>query len=125
MSILDNIASWSDEEIVANLKALIPPGWKFLVRGSEPFLLEASILEKDEEVCWEGSGYDRHILLLDAYGWLYRRSRTTPLHPLWERHRDDFRVPIKVQSDSGPLPGDLDPIEISTVYSTFTQKKPI
>lgn len=113
---LEGIVAWSEGEIALNIKALLPPGWEFLM-GDEGALLKAAIVEGETEIRWEDTGYDRRILLLNAYGWLYRRVRPQSSHPAWHREREDFRVPVKAPSGGGALPEDLDPVAIAELYA--------
>ncbi len=119
---IEGIVAWSEGEILLNMKALLPQGWEFLM-GNEGLLLNSTIVEGETTVRWKGSGYDRRILLLDAYGWLYHRVRSKPSHPVWHREREDFRVPVKAPSGQGYLPEDLDPKAIAEIYAD-QQKRP-
>jgi hypothetical protein len=112
MPSVEEINSWSDGQIVAEIRKLLPPHWSFTERpGSRQEWPAATIASPDATV-WEGTEADRRILLLNAFGWIWLRGQKTK-HPIWRVRGQEGARPAPRPPPSIPDPPDLDPEEIN------------
>jgi hypothetical protein len=117
MPSLDEVASASDAEIEVFIRQLLRPGETFAISLVD-LALHAQLVH-DEQTVWQAVGYDRHILLLNLYGFLWKRTQPT-VSPVWRRHREITRADVARHARSVRVkdPEDLDPAEIRSVYET-------
>ena len=122
----EEISAWSLEEIRVEIRALLPNGWSLVDDEGEGYWLiridrpgeEAPVVEYEE------SNADERMALLNVFGWLWMRSLPKPdkMSP-WNRRRELTREGVTTTVSLGgsqvPDPGDLDPIEIDSVYQPF------
>lgn len=121
---LEEMASWTLEEVRHQIKELLPKGHKFGVRqleGDEGW--EAHYEDAEGNVLWRRSGLDERVLLLDAFGWLFvqQRSRPAPGSP-WNKRPPVAQQPIEHRPVEIPDPEDLDPAEVLAVYGYGPKK---
>lgn len=126
MPTLEEMTTWSSDEVLQAIQAILPEGWtlsckteksSFLVRILKP------VVEGEERVvAWENYHIDQRILLFDAYGWLAvhdepkvpgggdlsrRQQLAEQAAARWAR------VPREAIP---PDPEDVDPDEVNAVY---------
>jgi hypothetical protein len=117
---LEELTAWTNNDIAAETRASLPPGWRFSYGLNRETGWWAKIANPEGDVQWEQSSVlDERLVLFAAYGWLHFRDRK-PQHPAWARRRE---VVPKPRSGRLTLPGtevpdvpDLDPAEIRSVY---------
>ena len=127
MPSIDQISIWTNEETVAEIKRLLPEdssfeedfqdGWFF---GSIQQTLPSS---PESTILWKGDGPDRHLLLLNAFGWLWLRGQKES-HPIWRprpNSQPSRRHPAPFPNI--PDPPDLDPDHIREVYQEGPKRK--
>lgn len=115
MPTLAEMTTWSLEDIQREIHSLLPEGWKFGWRQEEG----VAWFESDSGLIpWECTEIVPETLLLNAYGFLWRRTQK-PGHPAWGSRTSRILVPVGGVSLLGigvPDPEDLDPAEILAVY---------
>jgi hypothetical protein len=113
---LEEISSWSLDEIRFHIRELLLKGQRFSVTPTEGGWV-ARIEDTGGTRLWEHSGWDERILLLDAFGWLWLRqqARPSPDSP-WNRRNPLTQKSLELQLPPIPDPEDVDPEEVLAVY---------
>ncbi len=119
---LDELARYPDEEIEIHVQQLLRPEESFQIQLVETWW-EAEILLREGEtsqLLWDQMGFDRRLLLLDAYGWLWSRLQPASSSSIWVRRREVTREDLTRRAVMShvpiPDPEDLDPKEVQMVY---------
>jgi hypothetical protein len=128
---IEEISSWSIQEILDEIQRLLPEGTRFVEAAKQGWYL-ASVQQvvpdvpnlPEPKVLWSDGGPDRRLLLLNAFGWIWLHDQK-PKHPAW-RPRSGGR-PAR-RHPTGPFPKiadppDLDPEEIRSVYEKPPKRK--
>jgi hypothetical protein len=119
MATIEEMTAWTLEEIQAEIRAALPEKWRF------EFLTEdgqwrTRFLGVEGECLWWRTYLEPRVLLLDAYGWLWRQQhRQLPTNPAWIPRDRRKLVPVGkvgLQGVTVPDPEDLNPDEIDAVY---------
>jgi len=137
---LEEMTSWSPEDIRAAIAAELPLGWSFVPDVVNSWV-HAKIVDAEGTVLWEDSSADQRLLYFNAYGWLNLRS-SQARHPAWrprtkEVDPSERRSPREWPSEaefkprahqggaeaSIPDPEDLDPAEVYSVYQDPHSKR--
>jgi hypothetical protein len=117
---LDEVVLYTDEEIEASLRQLLRPGESFSLIQEETWWSVEVILQGETPILiWDHIGYDRRMLLLDAYGWLWSRIQPVSTSTIWNRRGEITRADVGRRATSHspiPDPEDLDPVEVQAVY---------
>lgn len=109
----EEIVLCSPDEIRVEIRRLLRPGEQFTLDPSQGYEVE---IRAEEKVLWTSAGFDERLVLLDAYGWLWFRTREPAASTsLWVRKTELTREEVARRAAS-PLPEDLDPAEIHSVY---------
>lgn len=118
----DELALYPDEEIKVHVRQLLRPGEDFQIQLVETWW-EAEIFLREGEtskLLWDQMGFDRRLLLLDAYGWLWSRLQPATTSSIWVRSREVTREDLTRRAATShvsiPDPEDLDPKEVQMVY---------
>ena len=109
---MPTLETWDTEEVHALILEMLPEGWRFICRGPSG---EVAFETATGERVWETCGPDPHLDLLNAYGWLVRRSQQVA-DPRWATKAHTKLTPVKPLGHV-PDPEDLDPAEIEAVYA--------
>lgn len=114
MPTVDEVALSSDAEIEAYLRQLLRPGEDIVITWNNFWLAR---VVSGETLLWDLTGFDRRVLLLDVYGWLWKRTQPA-VSPLWRRRQELTRADVNRQATSSrePDPEDVDPGEVQAVY---------
>lgn len=111
------------------IRALLRPGESFTIALDSGWLVGQ--VTSGTELVWDNLGFDRKILLLDAYGWLWTRDQPPSTSPIWAvRSKEIARGDVARRATSHlpiPDPEDLDPTEVASVYDAHRhphRKKP-
>jgi hypothetical protein len=122
---IEEISSWSIQEILDEIQRLLPEGTRFVEAAKQGWCLasvQQVVGETDPKVLWSDGGPDRRLLLLNAFGWVWLHDQK-PKHPAW-RPRPGGRPARRHPSPSKVAdPPDLDPDEIRSVYETPPKRK--
>src|SRR5271166_2871739 len=127
MPSLEEISTWTIQDIRTEIQKLVPEGHTFAesVKDGWHFaVLQCTAPSSNlSEVLWSDQNPDRKLLLLNAFGWLWLRGQK-PKHPAWKAHRGGqparrHPAPFPKIAD----PPDLDPKEIRAVYEKGPNKK--
>jgi hypothetical protein len=112
---LGEVAALSDEEIEAEIRGLLRPDERF--DFFQKHYWYAEVWRDPCESLWRNTGFDKRLLLLDAYGWLWARLNPSTSH-LWTSRRQELPRPPTAwkETSSVPDPEDLDPSEVDAVY---------
>jgi hypothetical protein len=119
MASLQEMTGWTLDEIQTEIRAVLPQGWRF------EFLTEdrqwrVQFLGAEGDCLWWQTYIEPQLLLLDAYGWLWRHQHPQPpANPAWISRDRRKLVPVGKVGLKGvtvPDPEDLDPAEIDAVY---------
>ena len=116
---LDEIVLYTDVEIETHIRQLLRPGEFFTLGRDETwFVSEITLRGETSSLLWDHLGFDRRLLLLDAYGWLWARVQPASTSTIWVRQREITRddVARRAASSTTPDPEDLDPEEVRSVY---------
>lgn len=118
MPTLDEVALASDAEVETFIRQLLRPEETFRITLEETIYQGRVFF--GEEVLWERPSYDKRTLLLDIYGYLWKRTEPA-VSPLWQRRRELTREDVGQRARSVRIrdPEDLDPSEIRSVYEDF------
>lgn len=113
--IIEEMTTWSTDEVLAHVLLSLPDGWKFDYTTVDR-LTAGHIYDDDGVEQWasEEPLPDVRMVFLDAYGWLQTRNATVR-HPVWSRRGEIDRSMIAgrfgIQVDE-PDPEHLDPTVI-------------
>lgn len=110
------ITTWTAQEALNGLQSALPAGWS-LDRGTAAEHVWLNLLDASGEVVYGGRHYDDRLLYIDAYYWLAFRNRPSNEQSIWKPRKTELTsrvVPSSRQSEDLP---DLDPVEITAVYS--------
>ncbi len=113
---LEEMTAWSLDEIEAEIRRLLPKGWRLNPVAAEGYWqLSIESPEDPWHTEWLEQGVDRRILSLSAYGWLWLRDTPTGTGR-WSR-RQDLTTAVVGQhvASRAPDPEDLDPAEITAL----------
>lgn len=116
---LEEMTTWSPEDIEVEIRKLLPPEWTFSTKLKDGWF-GATILS-GLETLWTDWHADRRTLFLNAFGWLWVREQK-PRHPAWKRRTGEVR-PVIMEglvtlpgAEDVPDPEDLDPEVLASVY---------
>jgi hypothetical protein len=128
---LEEVTTWSPDEIRAAIRDLLPKGWAFeekpFTEGSRRIrLLRPG--EKELEVEWSEYHIDARLLLLGAYGHLWLRQHQPHRDSPWVRRNNPTREAVTRRVNTSgrshiPDPADVDPDEVEAVYEEARRKK--
>jgi hypothetical protein len=116
MFTLSEVAMWSVEETLQQLKSALPLGWKLTVRVESRYTV-AELHDDKGDRCWLSSNPDPKLLYLDGFGWLMVRNHKTT-HPIWRPREREVVLRVPNPASNDPDPPDLDPSEVDAVYRT-------
>lgn len=118
--IIEEVQTWSEQDLYVQIHLLLPEGWHFHHASAEGFT-SASITDATDLAVWECEEPlpDRRMIMLEAYGWLYYRQHKTS-NPVWTRRREIDRHTVLGRRglpgvENVPDPGDLDPTQIEEI----------
>jgi hypothetical protein len=121
------LASLREDAIREHIREQTPEGWVFTVGQSEESRLwESSFRDVKGDLQWEIADITLKQVLLHALGWLEVRKVSLPVGSRWAPRTGDVtndRVherAYRATSDDGP--SDLEPDEISSVYSSSRRR---
>ena len=123
---LEEITTWTDEEVEAALELLLPPEWSFKVSETHE-VWSVTILDAEGAVVFVDCFPDRRMNLLNGYGFLWLRLYK-PVNPNWVRRRDELRGPARrgfmhlPGSENLPDPEDFDPASVYDLDPTGRPK---
>jgi hypothetical protein len=108
------IALWSTEDALYELKERLPLGWRLTLREEEGYSV-AELYDETGSRVWLNSSPDAKALYIDGSLWLMTRDHK-PQHPAWKprEHEAILRAP-NLHSRDLDRP-DLDPAEVEAVY---------
>lgn len=111
------MARWSNEEVLAEVKRLLPEG-HIITCGfdKESEFWFATVRDATNKVVWEDFRADLKFALLNAYGWRVLSQRTPQEHSPWVRRRDLTNATVARKAAGIEDPADLDPDEVASVY---------
>ena len=121
---LEEMQTWSLDEIKTNISAYLPEGTVFKCAWSDGQGQWRGWFERADEVVWDQWGLDQRLLLLDAFGWCWMQ-RQPPRHPDSPWAARQGRVPMEAvrgRAFDGREPEDLDPKEVLSVYEAHRKK---
>ena len=120
---LDDMASWSPDQVLAAIKRDLPAGWTldygYIDSGRGYY---AQVDDGEGKQQWFDEHGDAKFLFLDLLGWLLYRD-TKAAHPVWERRRGEVdpnkthgsgQRPQNTQPSADPE--DLSPSEVTALY---------
>lgn len=126
---IEEMSAWSVDEIALEIRAKLPDAMAF----QSGFDSEAGVWvvrfvelgEKGERVSFEDWGPELRLLHLNAYGWLWQKTRPSPpASSPWVRRREVTHEAVRrTAKEMVADPGDLDPSEIQAVYGGMGQPK--
>jgi hypothetical protein len=123
---LETITTWTLDETRAAITLLLPEGWTHTVFEQDDGVWGVEIYDVESTEIWADSHPDLKLVLLNAYGFLWRRSYV-PSNPMWQRRRDDLREVARrgmmhvPGAEDLPDPEDFDP---DSVYGLDSKGKP-
>jgi hypothetical protein len=116
-----DLTTLDEESIEKNIRARLPEGWTLeCTQDKESLLWAASIHDGDQVLQWKIEDLIPQQVLCHALGWLAVKAVKTKLQ--WTRRSGEItqervhELAYRVTSDEGPA--DLDPGEVSSVYSS-------
>jgi hypothetical protein len=121
MPSVEEMAAWTLDEIKVHIQLILPKGHQFVFgrRQAADSLAPwaARFEDSDGKGLWEQSGMDERVLLLDAFGWLWRQQQpaAAPGTP-WAQKEGLRQQHIVRRPSNDPEPEDLDPAEVLAVY---------
>jgi hypothetical protein len=119
---LEEVASWTLDQIRAHIHGLLPEGWKFDLQPHTDHWLASYKTPANVEV-WSGKHVDQRIILLTAYGWLWQKREPRKTHPAWIPQPTRLLIPVLHPAATVPDPEDLDPQAIQSVYADPHRRK--
>jgi hypothetical protein len=124
MPTINEIASWTLEEIRIEILKILPAGWSFREGREERWVQAAFFKTGSPETppYWSDTHMDPRLLLLNAFGWLWVRCQK-PKHPVWRPRSAPSRVVARPTIPQVPDPSDLDPQRIRQVYEEKSKKR--
>lgn len=127
MPSIERISIWTNEETVEEIKRLLPEDSSFVENCRDGWFfgrIQQALPDSSEpSVLWEDINADRHLLLLNAFGWLWLRGQKES-HPIWRprpNSQPSRRHPAPFPNT--PDPPDLDPENIRGVYEGGPKRK--
>jgi len=123
MPTLEEMTSWSLDEIRLHIQRHLPADHQFFVEEGD-FGWKVRFEAPDGAQLWEQVGFDERVVLLDAFGWLWLRKSPTEQAPgsPWVRRPDLRQEHVVRPPTTEPDPEDLDPDEVLAVYG-YERKK--
>lgn len=127
MPSIEQIATWTVEEILGEIQRLLPEGTAFVEAAKEGWHV-ATVQQRGAEnaepqILWTDNGPDRRLVLLNAFGWLWLRGQK-PKHPAWKpRGTEPARRHPAGAFPTVPDPPDLDPENVRSVYENPPKRK--
>lgn len=118
MPSLEDMQSWSKDEIKAHMVDILPEDTRFHCVWDQPSERFHGWFEREGDVAWDQWGFDERMLLLDAFGWCWtqRQPAGNPDSPWAPR---TGRVPMEQVTRKAVRmtdPEDVDPVEVLSVY---------
>lgn len=114
---VEEVAAWSNEEIVQNIEALKPDGSSFSHGFDKEEMFWYVQFETESEILWEGAFPDQRLALFNAFGWAFaERQPNPPVGSVWHRRSDHVLVPVSSNKREIDGPEDLDASEVQSVY---------
>lgn len=123
---LEEMSVWSAEDVESQIHIHCPKDVAFDFSVKDGFYRvqfkrqeEEGQEQKDEdpEVLWAGSGFDKKIVLLDAYGWLWAQALSPRRATVWTRRGEVTPAKATRKANNIPDPDDLDPDKLDAVYA--------
>jgi len=113
MPTLDEMVTWTVEEIETNIGSTLPQGWTVEYNTTSQ-AFTCHVKDETGAVVKMGAQPDKRVLLLDIYGWLYARSNMSRVPTMWNRRQDPRLRPVVGKRTvpgavETPDPDDLDP----------------
>ena len=122
MPSIEQISTWTIQEIVQEIGRILPAGQALVEAVTDGWHVATIERSEDATVLWTDRNADRKLVLLNAFGWLWLHNQK-PKHPAW-KPREGNR-PARPHPTRGPRvadPADLDPDEIRSVYEKERKK---
>lgn len=116
MPTLEEVASWTLDQIRAHIHGLLPNGWVFDLQPHTDHWRASYKSDAGLEV-WTDKHVDQRIILLNAYGWLWQKRDPKKVHPAWRPQPTRRLIPVQHPAARVPDPEDLDPSQVQSVYS--------
>lgn len=109
------VASLSEDALEAEIQGLLRPDERFDFFQKQHYWYAE--VWREPESLWRNTGFDKRLLLLDTYGWLWARLNPATSH-LWTSRKQELPRPPPAwqETSSVPDPEDLDPSEVDAVY---------
>jgi hypothetical protein len=117
---IEEMTAWTTEELLEEVLRVTPEGLTFKYDRKDGWFI-AQVTNSDAEVLWSDSHADPRILFFNAFGWLKLRHHK-PQNPAWTPRTREVNPAAYVPRASTPSanvpdPPDLDPTEVSSVYT--------
>lgn len=129
MTTLEEVSTWSLDEIRAGIASKLPEGWVFEEKARPGGAVGVRIYRLSPEgtpvVEWQDIHIDSKYLLLGAFGFLWLRNIPRNPDSPWIRRSNPTREAMTRRVNAfhctTPDPPDVDPEEVQAVY----KKKPL
>ena len=126
MPTLEELADWDVGELHNHILSVLPEGVVFKLEPPSPYF-RGIYTNQDGDILWADVNPDLRILLLDAYGWLWKKTAKVSPNSVWTPRQREVMPrpsvgPRTLPGVSIPDPEDLDPAEITALYENRDKK---
>lgn len=130
MFAIEEVAAWSNADIVAHIEEFKPVGHNFqhgYDRESQ-FWFVRFYDQRQTDPVWEDYSPDERLALYNAFGWVWASSQPAPAPgSAWHRRQEltpkAVTKKVALGGHTVPDPEDIDPLEVQAVYQTTTRSK--
>lgn len=117
---LEEMATWTPDEVLAKIRDQLPKGWELECGVGEDNWVFAALKDGEGDEQWSETNVDAKLLFLDLLGWLMLRGEKV-VHPVWQRTGEvdpnkQFRGKRQSRVDPDPDPEDLDPAAVAAFH---------
>lgn len=127
MPSIEEMSTWSSQEILDQTESLLPEGWDLSMEPHADGYWDVQVRRQDDTPEGAVEFFDSHvdlkIALLNVYGALLARNRRPGATSTWETKQELTKRPVGIKSSGIPDPEDLDPNEVESVYQTLRGKR--
>jgi hypothetical protein len=115
MFTVEEITAWSIDELITEIRVLLPPGVALTV-DSQPGYFVVRLTNAEGSLVQEEVNPDQRLALLNIFGCLWSTPSVSDDSP-WRRRREFPRRPIDMANRQDvPDPEDLNPDEVQSLY---------
>lgn len=116
MPSIEEIDSWTLQDIRTEIDRLLPAGVSFRLDAKEGWMV--AVIHQGDDIYWTDQGADRRLLHLSAFGWLWTRGKKAG-HPAWQTKHgaDPARPNHRPPPGVAPDPPDIDPETLNRMYT--------